>query len=220
MMIPNGSISFFISFFAVAVIAGLALVAALLARKSKSLTYGIPPEKLAGKRGEARATLLLSKHLQEGDVLLTNISFEHEGRSAELDNVVINEYGVFIIEVKSYVGELCGGEDDYEWKKLKTTDAGNVYVKTVKNPIKQVKRQVYLLAQHLRRYGIDMWVNGYALLLGDNSPVDSDMILTTKSDFSRILHTSRRQRLSRATIQRVCDLLFAPEDAPCGSHKI
>lgn len=105
-------------------------------------------------------------------------------------------------------------------EKLKTTDAGNVYVKTVKNPIKQVKRQVYLLAQHLRRYGIDVWVNGYALLLGDNSPVDSDMILTTESDFSRILHTSRRQRLSRATIQRVCNLLFASEDAPCGSHQI
>ena len=181
-MIPNESISFFISFFVVAVIAGLTLVAALLARKSKP-THGVPPEKLAGKRGEARATLLLSKHLQEGDVLLTNISFEHKGRSAELDNVVINEYGVFIIEVKNYVGELCGGEDDHEWKKLKTTDVGNVYVKTVKNPIKQVKRQVYLPAQHLRRYGIDAWVNGYALLLDDNSPVDSDMILTTESDF-------------------------------------
>ena len=220
MMIPNESISFFISFFAVAVIVGLALVAALLARKPKPPTHGVPPEKLAGKRGEARATLLLSKHLQEGDVLLTNIAFEHEGRSAELDNVVINEYGVFIIEVKNYVGELYGGEDDHEWKKLKTTDAGNVYVKTVKNPIKQVKRQVYLLAQHLRRYGIDVWINGYALLLGDNSPVDSDMILTTESDFSRILHTSRRQRLSRATIQRVYDLLFASDDAPCGSHQI
>ena len=116
MMIPNESISFFISFFAVAVIAGLTLVAALLARKSKPPTHGVPPEKLAGKRGEARATLLLSKHLQEGDVLLTNISFEHKGRSAELDNVVINEYGVFIIEVKNYVGELYGGEDDHEWK--------------------------------------------------------------------------------------------------------
>lgn len=58
--------------------------------------------------------------------------------------MVINRYGVFIIEVKNYKGELVGNGDDYEWKKYKTTGAGNTYEKTVKNPIRQVKRQIHM----------------------------------------------------------------------------
>lgn len=77
------------------------------------------------------------------------MSIAYDGRPAELDCVVVNKNGVFVIEVKNYVGVLFGKENEYEWKKYKKTAAGNVYEKTVKNPIKQVKRQVYILAKYL-----------------------------------------------------------------------
>ena len=48
-----------------------------------------------------------------------------------------------------YSGQLIGDEDDYEWQKIKITGSGNMYAKQVKNPIRQLKRQVYLLAHYL-----------------------------------------------------------------------
>ena len=77
------------------------------------------PERRAGHRGEIIATDSIKRVLREGDYLLTNVSISYDGRLAELDNVVVNKYGVFIIEVKNYKGRLYGEENDYTWKKYK-----------------------------------------------------------------------------------------------------
>ena len=102
------------------------------------------PEKRAGRRGEHIATEIIKGVLREGDYLFTNISVSYDGKRTELDNVVVNKYGVFIFEVKNYKGQLYGNEDDYNWEKYKDDGYGNTFVKEVKNPVKQVKRQIYI----------------------------------------------------------------------------
>lgn len=72
------------------------------------------PQKRAGKKGEFFATNVIKSTLREDDLLFTNINISYDGRPAELDNVVVNQYGIFIIEVKNYSGKLVGTEDDYE----------------------------------------------------------------------------------------------------------
>ena len=157
-----------------------------------------PEYKRAGRRGEAVAAKVISRLLRDGDRLFTNISIVAEGRPAEFDSIVVNRFGVFIIEVKHYTGYIEGGEEDFEWRTYKTTTAGNTFESNVKNPIKQVKRQVYLLAKYLRYYGSDVWVEGYAFLLQDNSPVDSRYVLRTPDDIDRAIHTKGRRMLSDA----------------------
>ena len=66
------------------------------------------PEKRAGRRGEHIATEIIKGVLREGDYLFTNISVSYDGKRTELDNVVVNKYGVFIFEVKSHV-QACRG---------------------------------------------------------------------------------------------------------------
>lgn len=110
-------------------------------------------ERRAGRIGEQKATHIISSVLREDDRLFTNVQVNYENEPAELDNVIVNKFGVFIIEVKNYNGSLVGNEDDYEWVKYHTTDAGDTCSKIVKNPIKQVKRQVYVLAKFLEYYG-------------------------------------------------------------------
>lgn len=166
-----------------------------------------PGDKRAGRRGEAAAAKVISRGMLDGDRLFTNISIVAEGRPAEFDSIVVNRFGVFIIEVKNYNGYIVGGEDDYEWRKYKTTPAGNTYESSVKNPIKQVKRQVYLLAKYLRYYGSDVWVEGYAFLLQDNSPVESSCILRTPDDIDRAIHTKRRRMLSEEEVEEIARLI-------------
>lgn len=159
-----------------------------------------PPRVRAGKQGEKEATEIIKQVLQEDDILLTNVCVKYGEKEAELDNVIINSKGVFIIEVKNYSGTLIGGEEDYEWTKYKVSRGGNIYEKQVRNPIKQVKRQVYILARFLKCCGIHVWVDGYVLLLNHNSPVHSDMILESFGEIDRALHRQSQNSLNRDTV--------------------
>lgn len=165
------------------------------------------PQRRAGRHGEQVASDVIRKVLREGDLLFTNVIISWEGKSAELDNVIVNSYGVFIIEVKNYIGYIVGNEDDYEWRKYKTTDAGNTYEKAVKNPIKQVKRQIHILAKYLEYYGPRVWVNGYVILLHGNSPIESNYVLSNMNDIDHTIHTPVKTRLSKATIAKIAELL-------------
>ncbi len=203
----------------VAIILRIAAVIGLIIAIIKSGTTQTPnkpqrpwifeaPERRVGRLGEQRATHIISSVLREDDRLFTNVQVNYEDKPAEFDNVIVNKFGVFIIEVKNYNGRLVGNEDNYEWVKYHTTDAGNTYSKIVKNPIKQVKRQVYVLAKFLEYYGtVRVWIEGYALLLQGNSPVESDYILSSIQDIDKAIHTSNRNRLTQKNIEEISKLL-------------
>lgn len=172
-----------IALFAVLVIAGI-IIAVKVGSK-----YIVTPEKQAGRYGEKVATTLIKEVLREDDILLGNVRVSAEGKQTELDNLIINSYGIFIIEVKNYSGELHGEEDDKEWLKIKITPGGNSYSKIVKNPIGQVKRQEYILSKFLKQHGIREWVKGYVFFIEMNSPVRSDYVLDTRRDIDIAIHT-------------------------------
>ena len=164
-------------------------------------------QKRAGRHGERIATHVISEVLNGNDVLFTNVCLSYEGKETELDNVIVNNRGVFIVEVKNYNGVLSGDEDDFYWDKSKYTDSGNFYQKQVKNPIKQVKRQVYILKSILQQNGIDVWVEGYAFLLERNSPVESPMILESRKDIHEAIHVKTNARLSNEQKERIVEII-------------
>jgi hypothetical protein len=137
------------------------------------------------------------------------VKLSFDGKPTELDNVIINNRGVFIIEVKNYSGMLIGEEDDFEWVKNKVTDAGNIYQKTVKNPIPQVKRQIYILSGRLKQRKIGVWVEGYVFFVERNSPVRSDYVLDTRRDIDRVIHHGTDNNLSNAEKKRIVDALLS-----------
>ena len=181
------------------------------------------PERRAGTRGEAIAEEVIRSVLRPEDVLLTNVGIEFEEKLAELDCVVVNTCGVFIFEVKNYSGTLYGGVEDPYWEKEHVSAAGNTYWKSVRNPIGQVKRQIYLLASYLRYYGMNVWVEGFVILLNDEYPGDISKGRFLRIDSSsgtvqgsygmlpeeigRAVHTRGGNRLTRKTVERIRELL-------------
>lgn len=162
-------------------------------------------KRAAGQDGEQIATAIIKSVLQKGDCLLTNVSISYEEKRTELDNVVINQSGVFIIEVKNYKGQLFGNEDDYTWAKYKDDEYGNTFEKEVKNPIKQVKRQVYILAKILNSFNV--WVEGYAFLVQQNSPVQSPYVLESTKDIDQAIHPAGKNYLSAQEVEQIRNLL-------------
>lgn len=183
----------------------LAVIVAILVKGSDTIFES--PKERAGRRGEEAASNIIKRVLRSTDLLFNNVEISYDGRPTELDSVIVNPNGVFIIEVKNYSGNIVGSEDDFEWHKYHTTGAGNTYEKIVKNPIKQVRRQIYILAKYLDYYGVHVWVDGYALLLQNNSPVTSKFILSSTADIDRVLHTPGRNKLSQRDIDSITKLL-------------
>ena len=165
------------------------------------------PEKRAGRYGEILASKIIRETLNEDDILLTNVKISADDKQTELDNVVINRNGVFIIEVKNYSGQLIGDEDDSEWIKNKITPGGNFFQKEVRNPIKQVKRQIYILSRLFKENDINAWIEGYVFLVERNSPVKSTYILDSQYDINRAVHTRESKKISKETMEKIVSIL-------------
>lgn len=192
----------------IAIIIAIIVIIVLIANNSDFPSINIEAgNRRAGRRGEIAATNVIKSILREDDMLFTNVEISFEDKPAELDDVIVNKFGVFVIEVKSYKGRLYGSEDDYEWIKYKDDGYGNTFKKRVRNPIKQVKRQVYILAKYLDYYGSRVWVEGYVLLTKGNSPVESKYVLSSIDDIDRAIHTPGRNRLTKQQIESMAKLL-------------
>lgn len=161
----------------------------------------------AGKEGEILAGKIIHQYLNDQDIILNNVEITVHGKETELDYVVINRNGVFIFEVKNYSGELEGNEDDEYWSKYKISSGNNEYVKEVRNPIKQVKREIYLLKELLHIYGVYLWIDGYVLFVNMNSPIESDYTINDESEIDVILHTKGRQNLNKKQIEKIVNIL-------------
>lgn len=172
-----------------------------------SLSNGEDQKRIAGKEGELQAKKLLNHYLNENDLLLNNVNISIHGRNTELDYVVINNNGVFIFEVKNFSGKLVGNEDDQYWNKYKISRGNKEYIKEIRNPIKQLKREIYLLKEYLKYYGVDLWIEGYVLFVNMNSPVESEYTVNDKSEIDDILHLRRNQVLTKNQIEKIISIL-------------
>lgn len=165
------------------------------------------PERKAGRIGEVLVSDMIKEVLNDDDHILTNIRIRADGKEAELDNLIINSYGLFIIEVKNYNGTLYGDEDDYEWNKVKINEAGYSYVSQVKNPIKQVKRQIYVLSRFLKQHGFTIWIEGFVFLVMGNSPVASPYVLHNEEEIDEVIHRGDRIAIDNDSMDRIIKLL-------------
>lgn len=172
-----------------------------------SLSNGEDQKRIAGKEGELQAKKILNHYLNENDLLLNNLNISIHGRNTELDYVVINNNGVFIFEVKNFSGKLVGDEDDQYWNKYKISRGNKEYIKEIRNPIKQLKREIYLLKEYLKYYGVDLWIEGYVLFVNMNSPVESEYTVNDKSEIDDILHLRRNQVLTKNQIEKIISIL-------------
>ncbi|MBR5677111.1 MAG: NERD domain-containing protein [Paludibacteraceae bacterium] len=165
------------------------------------------PQRTAGRRGEDYARSVIRSIMKEGDVLISNVSLAVEGKPTEFDNIVVNDSGVFIIEVKNYVGQLYGTEDDYEWIKYKTTGGGNTYEKQVKNPIKQVKRQIYILSRFFKNNNVNVWISGYVYFVHANSPIASSYVVASPADIDKAIHGKKAKGFGEREKRMVVELV-------------
>lgn len=173
----------------------------------------------AGRQGEEIADSLIRSVMNEHDILLSNLKISYDGKKAEIDKLIINSHGIFIIEVKNYNGILKGSPDDYNWLQTKVSPGGNIFTKEVQNPIRQVKRQTYILSKCLKEQGIYHWIDGYLLFINNNSPITDKMILCDTKDIYKAIHYNTDDIMSKETVRKII-LILKEENLESASPKV
>ena len=102
-------------------------------------------------KGKYSERLVHKKMLQLSDeyTIFNNLLFESNGRSTQIDHIVVSPYGVFVIETKGYKGWILGGENSEYWTQVIYKSKHQFY-----NPIKQNEGHVRFL-RHLFKCPVD-----------------------------------------------------------------
>lgn len=110
------------------------------------LWWNSPKQK--GKRGEKLVAGRLRKGLPDEYRILNDIYLPlPDGTTTQIDHIVVSQYGVFVVETKTYSGWIFGDEKSKEWTQ-------SIYRKKSRfqNPMRQNYKHVCALADNL---GID-----------------------------------------------------------------
>lgn len=107
--------------------------------------YYLP--KIKGVRGENRISRLLRKLNKNEYKVFNDIYIKSNGKSTQIDHLIISIYGIFVIESKNYNGWIHGNEKSEYWTQT-------FYKKRQKfrNPIKQNWAHIYFLKEILSSF--------------------------------------------------------------------
>ena len=100
-----------------------------------------------GWLGELKVRLVIKKTKPGVRYVINNLVLRLEnGKTTQIDHVLINRNGIFVIETKNYSGRIYGDEGRLEWTQVLN------YGKTknkLYNPIKQNKSHIYHISKIL-----------------------------------------------------------------------
>ena len=119
---------------------------AIVAIKGGFMWWNSPKQK--GKRGEKLVAGRLRKGLPDEYRILNDIYLPlPDGTTTQIDHIVVSQYGVFVVETKTYSGWIFGDEKSKEWTQT-------IYRKKSRfqNPVRQNYKHICALADNL---GID-----------------------------------------------------------------
>ena len=100
-----------------------------------------------GWLGELKVKLVIGKTKPEIKYVINNLTLKiGDNKTSQIDHVVINKCGIFVIETKNYSGRIYGNEAQLEWTQV--LSYGKVKNKLY-NPIKQNKTHMYYISNLL-----------------------------------------------------------------------
>lgn len=128
-----------------------------------------------GKEGEGNVKEILGsstigvKHVFNDYVIFDN------GHTTQIDHIIVNRFGVFVIETKNYSGAIYGREEDHEWTQV--LGGGNEKHKLY-NPIKQNASHIHSLKKIIG----DAPVRSLIVLVQNNAQnINSNNVIGLKS---------------------------------------
>lgn len=112
------------------------------------LIFFLKTPKTKGKIGEYRVKLNLGNDIPNEKYIINDLLLLYQGKSTQIDHLIIKTTGVFVIETKNYSGLIYGNDNHKKWTQvLNYGKAKNKFY----NPILQNKSHIYTLSKIIGR---------------------------------------------------------------------
>ncbi len=107
-------------------------------------------KKAIGERGEQFVSNILGKNIDGKQYVINNLLFEDKyGNSCQIDHVLINQYGIWIIETKNFAGKIIGKENAREWLHYLGNEKFEFY-----NPVMQNATHIDRLTNYIKKKSV------------------------------------------------------------------
>lgn len=128
-----------------------------------------------------------------------------EDKTSQIDHIVVNANGVFVIETKNYSGRIYGQENQQEWTQV--LNYGKVKNKLY-NPIKQNKTHVYHISKVI---GADIpIISAVVFVQGNTRYISADGVYNL-GGLKRMIRKGNAE-LTAEQMQDIYDKLSAADD--------
>jgi archaellin len=100
-----------------------------------------------GKVGEAKVSSIIGHSVAGEKYVFNDYVVLNNDQTSQIDHIVVNKHGVFVIETKNYSGRIYGSEEQQEWTQVL---AGGNEKNKFYNPIKQNATHIYNLRKIIK----------------------------------------------------------------------
>lgn len=169
----------------------------------------------AGAKGEDFALKLIKK-LPEGFTVFNQVdlpSSKSRTGVVEADLIITGPESIFVVEVKHNNGEIDCSQTSPHWAVTKIGRGGTRYGKEMRNPVKQVKQQVWLLSAYLKSKSANAWIQPVVLFTNSNVSLVRSGELTVpvieSSEFKKYLQSythENNRNINPKAIQAIAEL--------------
>lgn len=147
-------------------------------RGVKQALFGDVIAKYKGERGEHKASKAADKALAGHNAIsMCDVYLPWpDGRTAQIDQIIIADSGIYILEVKNYKGWIFGNERNQYWTQVLTTGIRGESIKNrLYNPIKQNATHINCIRRSIRDYTV---------------PIHSVIVFSDESEFKDVTYYS------------------------------
>lgn len=153
--------------------------------------YGLYKAKIKGFLGEKTISVILTRLDPSKYKVINDLMLSMDGRTSQIDHVVVSNYGIFVIETKNYKGWIMGDEYGEYWTQVIYKRKEKLY-----NLVRQNYGHIQALKEKLQEF---QEINFIPIIVFS---VDSDLKVKTKTDVIysvNLLKTIRRYNIETVT---------------------
>ena len=177
------------------------------------IIYRLPSVKgFIGELIVSRAIAKTSSEDKEQYIINNLILKDENGKTSQIDHLIINQSGIYVIETKNYKGTIYGDEQDFNW--IQELSNGKQY--EFYSPVKQNLTHINMV-----RKTIQMQVPMYSIIVfikGNIDNVNSNKVYRLKSFIENIKHYEKI-KISVETVEEIYTILKDYKDNPRATIK-
>ena len=170
-------------------------------KKHASIEYQRQKALKLGREGETRVIEILGQNEPlRSYYVINDYFFKTPNGYCQIDHIIVNPYGVFVLETKNYSGRIVGNEADHLWKQY--LNHGKT-VNRIYNPIKQNNTHIENLRDLLPP---NTPIAGRVVFVQNNAGIDSPFVINL-SELQAWLHKFTQAYMTTEQIENVAQIL-------------